>query len=74
MNDDILKGAYKAVADALTEFGYNGITPTQIEEAHGRWKRGEDAADVIDMFARREFEEHPRVFGTPDVPKATTVF
>lgn len=63
---NIMQQGFKAVANALTEFGYNGITPSQIEEAHGRWKRGEDAADVIDMFARREFDEHPEVFGTPE--------
>lgn len=61
-----MQQAFKAVANALVEFGYPDITAAKIEEAHGRWKRGEEAADIIDMFARREFDEHPKVFGTPE--------
>ena len=60
----ILQQGFEAVATALREFGYSGVTPEMVEQAHGAWKSGDQPSGVIAMFAVKDFDEHPEIFGT----------
>jgi hypothetical protein len=44
---DILKEGFEAGAKGLRDFGYPDVTASMIEEAHGRWQRGEEPEGVI---------------------------
>lgn len=67
MSKDILQQGFEAVAKSLVEFGYPDVTATMIEEAHGRWKKGEtERSNIIDMMAGGQFDDYPQVFGEPD--------
>lgn len=59
----VLDQGFEACAKGLTDFGYDGITPERVKEAHGRWVRGDEPKDVIDRFAFGNFESYPAVFG-----------
>lgn len=58
--------ALKAIARSLVEFGYNGVTPDQIDKAHARWNAGYEPANIIERFAFKDFDEHPAHFGRKD--------
>lgn len=62
----ILERGCAAIARALREFGYPGVTADQIATAHRAWLRGEPQSDVIAKFAEREFEDKPEIFGRPE--------
>ena len=62
----LLEEGFKALAASLVEFGYSDVTAAMIREAHGRWKRGEPAEGIVDMFAVKEFNDRPAIFGRPD--------
>jgi hypothetical protein len=63
---DILKEGFEAGAKGLRDFGYPDVTASMIEEAHGRWQRGEEPEGVIQMFAFKNFDDYPSIFGRPD--------
>lgn len=62
----LLERGFEACAAGLREFGYSSVTAQQIETAHGRWKRGESAEDIIEQFAFRDFNDRPAIFGERD--------
>ena len=62
----VLQEGFEAVAKGLREFGYPSVTTEQIAEAHTRWKAGDKAEGVIQMFAFKDFDEHPTVFGAKE--------
>jgi hypothetical protein len=55
--------ACQAVARALTEFGYSGITADTIDKAHANWRAGKTPANIIERFAFDDFDKHPEHFG-----------
>lgn len=65
LSEQLLKRGYAAVSRNLVEFGYPDATPEKIAEAHKLWLTGTKAADIIDMFAAKQFELRPDVFGKP---------
>ena len=60
---DLLSEGLKAVSRALIEFGYPDADETKIAAAHERWKRRQEPADIVEMFAVKEFDERPEIFG-----------
>ena len=64
---NILEDALEAVAKGLREFGYPDVTKDMIREHHAAWKKGEEGEGVIFLFAKGYFEDHVKLFGTPDV-------
>jgi hypothetical protein len=67
----ILEQGFEAQARSLREFGYPGVTAEMVSAAHADWKTGKasagEPADVIARFCESAFEEHPQIFGTPEV-------
>lgn len=61
----ILQEGLAAVARGLRDFGYPDVTTETIAAAHSRWENGTAPLDVIEMFAVKEFDEHPDIFGKP---------
>lgn len=70
----MLKKAYAAIARSLVDFGYPGITAAMIEECHKGWLDGKTGMEIphgiIGMFASKEFEQHPSLFGKPKVSES----
>lgn len=63
--DDLLQRGFAAQAQSLREFGYPDVTAEMVATAHGKWQRGEELTDVIEMFCESAFNEHPSIFGIP---------
>ena len=57
--------AIAAQAKSLREFGYSDVTTDMVRAAHTKWIAGEAPADIVEMFCKSAFEEHPDLFGTP---------
>jgi len=60
---DLLTRGFEAQARALREFGYSGVKPEQIAEAHRKWLAGEAMGNIIEMMSESAFNEHPEIFG-----------
>lgn len=67
MAKSVLEQGFAAQAKALREFGYPDVTAEMVAVAHAKWKEGEDLTDIVEMFCRSAFEEHPAIFGKPHV-------
>jgi hypothetical protein len=62
----LLDQGIDACVEKLTDFGYNGITPEMVKQAHRNWKAGKVATDVIELFAFDDFDKYPEIFGRAD--------
>lgn len=60
----LLERGFEAVAKDLAE-SYHDVTAADIRAAHEDWITGKPAEGIVAMFARKSFEDNPRIFGEP---------
>lgn len=63
VDEKVLGQGLESQAKALREFGYPDITKDDVRKRWEKWRKNEEQLDVIGLFCKDAFEEHPDIFG-----------